>query len=145
MDVNASPQERLAEREKFILAFNNTMVNIWKERITMLDVIDTGNLLNSVVAVKCNADGQYLHIELAQAFRTYGLWQDLGVGKEIYRGNPCDIGRDKVRKARPWFSTKYYRSVMNLKDFMTDNIAKEFLGVTSWVLDANKVVDRNSI
>ena len=145
MDVNASPQERLAEREKFVLAFNDTMVNIWKERITMLDVIDTGNLLNSVVAVKCNADGQYLHIELAQAFRTYGLWQDLGVGKEVYRGNPSDIGRDKVRKARPWFSTKYYRSVMNLKDFMTDNIAKEFLGVTSWVLDANKVVDRNSI
>lgn len=145
MDVNASPQERLAEREKFILAFNDTMVNIWKERITMLDVIDTGNLLNSVIAVKCNPDGQYLRIELAQAFRTYGFWQDLGVGKEVYRGNPGDIGRDKVRKARPWFSKKYYRSVMNLKDFMTDNIAQEFLGVTSWVLDANKVVDRNSI
>ena len=145
MDVNASPQERLAEREKFILAFNNTMVNIWKERITMLDVIDTGNLLNSVVAVKCNADGQYLHIELAQSFRTYGFWQDLGVGKEVYRGNPGDIGRDKVRKARPWFSKRYYRSVMNLKEFMTDNIAQEFLGITSWVLDANKVVDRNSI
>lgn len=145
MAIKSTKELKLAEREKFISAFNDTMVKIWKERITMLDVIDTGNLLNSVVAVKCNADGQYLHIELAQSFRTYGFWQDLGVGKEIYRGNPGDIGRDKVRKARPWFSKRYYRSVMNLKEFMTDNIAQEFLGVTSWVLDANKVVDRNSL
>lgn len=143
--VNTSVEASKAEREKFILAFNDTMVKIWKERITLLDVIDTGTLLNSVVGVRCNADGQFLQIELSQAFRTYGLWQDRGVGKEVARGNPGDIERDKVRKARPWFSTKYYRSVMNLKEFMTDNIAQEFLGVTSWVLDANKVVDRNSI
>ncbi|MDO4801708.1 MAG: hypothetical protein Q4A15_06050 [Prevotellaceae bacterium] len=139
MDTKTTAQEQLKQREKFVLAFNDTMVKIWKEKITLLDVIDTGTLLNSVVGVKCNADGQFMHIELGQSFRTYGLWQDRGVGKEVYRGNPGDIGRDKVRQKKQWFSIKYYSSVMALKEFMTENMAKQFLGVASDIFDTDKL------
>jgi hypothetical protein len=143
MAIQSTKELKLAEREKFISAFNDTMVKIWKERITLLGVIRTGTLLNSVVGVKCNADGQFLRVDISQSFRTYGLWVDYGVGKEVYRGNPGDIGRDKVRQKKRWFSFPYYRSVMNLKEFMTENLAKEFCGIASDIFDTDKLAKNN--
>jgi len=32
----------LEERAKYVAAFNDTMIKIWKEQITLLNVIDTG-------------------------------------------------------------------------------------------------------
>ena len=48
---------------------------------------------------------------------------------ETPRGNSGDIGRRKVRQRRPWFSKKYYASVLNLRDFLGENIGQEFQGV----------------
>ena len=77
------------------MAFNDTMLKIWQEQITLLGVIDTGNLLNSVNALPVRADGRFIEIGLTQSFLEYGLWQDFGTGKEIPRGNHGDIGREK--------------------------------------------------
>lgn len=116
-------------RQKYILAFNTTMLEIWKERITLLEVIDTGLLLRSPLALPVKADGRFFEVTLSQAFLEYGLWQDYGVGRETPRGNSGDIGRRKVRQRRPWFSKKYYASVLNLRDFLGENIGQEFQGV----------------
>ena len=116
-------------RQKYILAFNATMLEIWKERITLLEVIDTGLLLRSPLALPVKADGRFFEVTLSQAFLEYGLWQDYGVGRETPRGNSGDIGRRKVRQRRPWFSKKYYASVLNLRDFLGENIGQEFPGV----------------
>ena len=116
-------------RQKYILAFNATMLEIWKERITLLEVIDTGLLLRSPLALPVKADGRFFEVTLSQAFLEYGLWQDYGVGRETPRGNSGDIGRRKVRQRRPWFSKKYYASVLNLRDFLGENIGQEFQGV----------------
>lgn len=97
----------------------------------MLGVIDTGQLLHSPIALATKADGRFVDISLSQAFLEYGLWQDYGTGKEVPRGNSGDIGRDKVRQRRRWFSKKYYASVMNLREFLSDSLGKEFLGVVS--------------
>ena len=116
-------------RQKYILAFNATMLEIWKERITLLEVIDTGLLLRSPLALPVKADGRFFEVTLSQAFFEYGLWQDYGVGRETPRGNSGDIGRRKVRQRRPWFSKKYYASVLNLRDFLGENIGQEFQGI----------------
>ena len=116
-------------RQKYILAFNTTMLEIWKERITLLEVIDTGLLLRSPLSLPVKADGRFFEVTLSQAFLEYGLWQDYGVGRETPRGNSGDIGRRKVRQRRPWFSKKYYASVLNLRDFFGENIGQEFQGV----------------
>ena len=116
-------------RQKYILAFNATMLEIWKERITLLEVIDTGLLLRSPLALPVKADGRFFEVTLSQAFLEYGLWQDYGVGRETPRGNSGDIGRRKVRQRRPWFSKKYYASVLNLRDFLGENIGQEFQGI----------------
>ena len=117
------------------MAFNNTMLKIWREQITLLDVIDTGRLLKSPKSVAVRADGRFIEATLSQAFLEYGLWQDFGTGKEIPRGNPGDIGRGRKRKPKKWFSRKYYASVMNLRDFMADSIGQEFVGLVAKAID----------
>ena len=44
MNGRSTQQQAQAEREKYVLAFNDTMLKIWQEQITLLDVIDTHSL-----------------------------------------------------------------------------------------------------
>lgn len=131
-------QQAIDERGKYVRAFNDTMIKIWKEQITLLHVIDTQRLLRSPIAIGMNADGKFSEVHLSQAFLEYGLWQDYGTGKEVPRGNSGDLGRPKVRKERHWFSRKYYMSVMNIKEFMTDSLGRQFQGIISDALDQKK-------
>ena len=135
MAQQQTQEQALQERQKYVAAFNDTMIKIWKERITLLDVIDTKTLLNSPVSLGYKADGKLVDVHLTQAFREYGLWQDYGTGRETPRGNPGDIGRAKVRQRRRWFSIKYYASFMNIKEFYADNLGKEFIGIINEALD----------
>lgn len=132
--LNGNDKQR-EEREKFVFAFNRTMITIWCEQITLLNVIDTGRLLRSLKALPVRADGRFIEIGLSQSFLEYGLWQNFGTGKEIPRGNSGDIGRERKRQKKPWFSRKYYASVMNLRYFLADNIAHEFVGIVARSLD----------
>ena len=132
---NITEQQAQKEREKFVTAFNDTMIKIWQEQITLLGVIDTGALLASPKAIAMRADGRFFEVSLSQAFLEYGLWQDYGTGRETPRGNSGDIGRTKVRQRRKWFSRKYYASVMNIKEFYEDNIGKAFTGIVSNALN----------
>ena len=136
MNGNKPPTEQQAqqEREKFVTAFNDTMLRIWQEQITLLGVIDTGALLASPKAFPVRADGRFFEVGLSQSFLEYGLWQDYGTGRETPRGNSGDIGRTKKRKRRRWFSRKYYASVMNLREFLEENIGAQFLGIVSSAL-----------
>ena len=121
--------ESIAQRHRYVDAWNNTMLSIWKEQITLLGVIDTGQLLQSPISLPIRAEGRFFEITLTQQFLEYGLWQDYGTGREVPRGNNGDIGREKVRERRQWFSKKYYSSVLNLRDFMADSAGQEFCGI----------------
>ena len=155
-------QQALQERQKFVTAFNDTMLKIWQEQITLLGVIDTGALLASPKALPLRADGRFFEVGLSQSFLEYGLWQDYGTGRETPRGNSGDLGRAKSSRAsrtqsqtglnsaeaqprtafrkrqrRRWFSRKYYASVMNIKEFYEENIGREFCGIISSALSKN--------
>lgn len=123
--------QSLDERRKFVFAFNNTMIKIWREQIALLNVIDTGALYRSTVAVATNADDKIVEITLAQAFNIYGLYQDYGTGGNTPRGNSGDLGRDNPRRRRRWFSRKYFASVMNLREFFAENVGRDFCNVIS--------------
>ena len=140
---NVTEQQAIEARQKFVTAFNDTMIRIWKEKITLLDVIDTGRLLHSVpIVLAMRADGRFFEVTLTQSFLEYGLWQDYGTGRETPRGNPGDIGRAKKRQRRKWFSTKYYASVMNIKEFYEENLGWQFCGLISSAL-SKKNFSRN--
>ena len=80
MNQQITEQQAIEERQKYVTAFNDTMIKIWKEQITLLGVIDTGRLLRSPMSVGLSADGKYSQVQLSQAFLEYGLWQDYGTG-----------------------------------------------------------------
>lgn len=128
---------QLQEREKFVRAFNDTMIKIWKEQIALLGVVDTGALYRSTVAVGMTADGKFTSVSLSQSFNLYGIYADYGVGSNTPRGNPGDIGRDNPRKRRRWFSKKYYASVMRIREFFADNLGKDLAETVSNALTRN--------
>lgn len=74
-----------SEREKYVRAFNLTMIKIWREQIILLGAIDTGALYRSVVAVGMNADGKFTSVSLSQKFNLYGLYVDYGTGSNTPR------------------------------------------------------------
>jgi hypothetical protein len=113
------------------------MIKIWREKIALLQVIDTGALYRSTVSVSTTMDGKVTTVTLSQAFNTYGLFVDYGTGRNTPRGNPGDIGRDNPRKRKRWFSRKYYASVMNIQEFFADNLGRDFCQVMSNYLDYN--------
>lgn len=121
--------DTMEARRKFVEAWNKTMIDIWQEKIFKYRIYDTGNLYRSPLALAIRADGRFYDITLSQTFIEYGIWQDLGTGREVPIGNPGDIGHDKVRQRRPWFSPKYYASVMNLRDFYAESLGQEFVGM----------------
>lgn len=153
-------------RRKYIKAWNETMINIWKDQIEFYHVRDTDALLNSPIILKMSADGRLYNIELSQSFLEYGLWQDFGTGREIPIGNPGDVqcldpdyreehGLNKPRKRgpkwgggktsgnprepRPWYSAKYYSSAMNLSRFYAESLGDEFKAIATSAFDSDKI------
>ena len=122
------------ERREWVEGWNTTMVDIWQGRIDKLKVKDTGNLYRSPTAlnIKTDADGRFLEFSLSHTFLEYGLWQDMGTGRNTAIGNTHKKDQDgwtNKREPRRWFSTKYYRSSMRLKEYLAESIGKEFVGI----------------
>lgn len=141
----------IEQRARYVEAWNNTMTEIWKERILQLGVFenprrrsraDMPHLYDSIRYFPVGHDDRYMELSIHFTFPEYGIFQDRGVGSEKYRGNPGDIGdmtsagrARKFRERRPWFSVKWYASCMNIKDFMARSIGREFVGITSAALE----------
>lgn len=152
----AYPQFDSAEqRRKYVNAWNDTMLKIWRDRIEHLHVIDTRRLYDSpgLISFKEGDDGRLTSFDIEFGFTEYGLWQDLGTGREFSIGNPGNLefldsayrerhklneprkrgpewGGGKTsgnpREPRHWFSTAYYSSTLNLRDFLAQSLGVEF-------------------
>ena len=126
----------LLERQRYVGAFNDTMVKIWKERIILTKAIDTGDLYASVAVIGMTADEKYTEVTLEQSFNIYGIYVDYGVGRNTPRGNK---GRNELgqlengneRKRKIWFSKKHYSSTMNLAEFYQENMSDEITQIIS--------------
>lgn len=119
-----TPQQ---ERQKYVRAFNATMIKIWREQQALLGTVRTGALYRSTVAVSMTADEKVTSVRLEQSFNTYGLFVDYGTGSNTPRGNSGDLGEGYTnrRKRKRWFSRKYYASVMNIQEFFADNLGRQ--------------------
>ena len=131
-------RDPVKKRKEWSEAWTKKMIEIWEERIDHFPVKDTGALFDSLKNDDLTADSQFLVFKIQQSFLEYGLWQDLGTGREVPIGNGGDIGREKKRKRRRWFSTKYYRSVFNLRRFYAESLGEDFVNFFA-SLDADKL------
>lgn len=133
-----TPKQNIEERRQWISGFNDMMVKIWLEQIAKLDVFSisnhSGNLFRSVRLTHSQMNGEVTDISLGFEFAEYGIYVDRGTGREIAIGNPGDIGRPKIREAKPWFSKKFIRSFYRLRNYMSDSIGREFCLVVPSVM-----------
>lgn len=113
------------------------MIKIWKERIVLAKppIYDTGNLCRSLdkrIIYKANEDATDL--SYGWGFLYYGIYVNQGVGREVYKGNPGDIGRRKVRKAREWYAVRYARSVFRIREYMAESLGVEAMNIVESVV-----------
>lgn len=118
--------------------WQDKMVDIWRDRIDLLRVRDTGALRASI---------EKGHFSFGEAggsmsfqYLEYGIFVDLGVGNGYRRGNGGDLAflapsyrlehhLGQPRERRPWFNKSWYISIMVLKDKLADVIGERFAGM----------------
>lgn len=110
----------------------DVVVKMWKGSILKYDVWDEGMLFDSFVNfVMRQAQGDVQKIDFT--FRQYGIYQDMGVGRDTPRGNPGDLAylrtsdRINPRKPRPWYSSVFFREVQKLAEFQAYHYGKTAL------------------
>ena len=69
--MTSSPEDR----KKYIDAWERMMVDIWKEKIVRLGVIDTKQLYSDITG-KITSQGDDIH-SITHQFMEYGIFQDL--------------------------------------------------------------------
>ena len=143
--ANISEQDAIRQRQKFVDAFNRTQITMWQEQITLLDILDTHALLNSVAEIRCDYNDKVTVVTLEQSFLEYGLYQEYGAGRETPAGGERsydDFNHEKPRERRPWMSRKLYASVKNLEEMFADTLGKEFCGMVADALSDRKMREK---
>ena len=167
---NATPEDRL----KYMNAWSDMMINIWREKIERLHVIDTYRLHQQISE---NVAGSPDFATIQHKFMQYGIYQDCGVGygyktsqkkgangvvleflDPTYRTEhrldiPRKVGPEwggyytsgKPRKPREWFSRPYFASVMVLKEQMAYMYSEEFCGLIVDAIQYNERVRGTSM
>lgn len=111
------------EREEWVRAWSKMMVDIWREKIDLLNVNLTGNLYQQLAEASFYSQDEVY--EIIHSFPYYGIFVDRGTGKEIPIGNSGDLGFTPTREPKKWLSPKHYASIMKLRDFMADSFGQE--------------------
>lgn len=134
MDKRIDNHSAVADRRQWVQGFNDLMIKMWQEQIIALGVIDTSSLYRSVKIVKSQANDTVTEVMLGYSFNEYGIYVDRGTGRETPRGNPGDIGREKRRVPRPWFSKKFFKSYYSITRYFARSLGEEFCAAIPQIL-----------
>ena len=129
------PKATAKDRIKYQDAWAKMMVDIWREKIERLHVIDTYRL-HQDMNESLTTSGSEISV-IQHKFMEYGIYQDCGTGNGYSKGNggnlefldPVNDNGQKHRKPREWFSRAYFASVMVLKEEMAYMYGEEFTGL----------------
>lgn len=113
------------------------MTDIWRDRLTLLDIRHTGRLFHSVQGSGLDLSGTDL--TAAFQFVDYGIYVDRGVGRGYTRGNGGDLkildpvyrhehGLGRARRKTLWFSRSWYISRRVFNEAMADLLGQAFVG-----------------
>ncbi len=106
-----------------IEAWAEIVLEKWHAKITELKVYTKGLLDDSLLhEFLVNAGNDIDKIEFS--FKLYGIFVDMGVGKEISKGNSGDLGFTPTRKPKEWYSKKYYGQVMRLREILMEQYSR---------------------
>lgn len=106
-----------------IRAWADIVLEKWHAKITELKVYEKGNLDDSLLYdLLLNAGEDIDKIDFS--FKLYGIYVDMGVGREISKGNSGDLGFTPTRKPKEWYSKKFYGQVMKLREILMEQYGK---------------------
>ncbi len=141
-----------AQLDRWDREWAEMMVTIWREKIVAMRVFDTGALYRSMTdAVRGGTSDRHI----VHTFLMYGIYQDMGVGsgyKMSNRGGTLglefldkDYRREhrmgRARRARRWFSKKYYASVKVMAETRARITAEDAALLVARVLQGGNVKD----
>lgn len=139
--------------DDFERGWTDFMVDIWRERMAMLKINNTGALRMSLEGSISGDEGQR---RISHRFLMYGIYVATGVGSGYKHGNGGDLeflspeyrkehGLDKPRKrgpawgggmtsgkprkARDWFSRKYFYSMKRLMEKEAEYYGETYNGI----------------
>lgn len=107
------------------------MVEIWRDRLDLMGIYNTGALRQSVRQKSLNTGAQLFDVRASFEFLKYGVYVDAGTGRGYTRGNGGNIaglargGGMKQRRRRPWFSRSWHISTEVLKDAAARHLGTE--------------------
>ncbi len=120
-------------------AWTAKMTEIWRDRLDLLGVFDTGALRNSVINGRFSMTGAAT-AQAAFQFLEYGIYVDAGTGYGYTRGNPGDLkildnayrhehNMGRKREKKPWFSPSWAISRRVMLEKMADIMGDHFAGL----------------
>lgn len=123
-----------------VAAWADIVLKIFKEKLTEFKIYDSGELYNSLLSTMLSASGNNVS-RIDFSFKLYGIFVDMGVGREIFVGNPGDV--PTIRKRKEWYSRVFYREVMRLKEILaekySDQVAEQVVNALKPVKDLKYV------
>lgn len=123
----------------YLQEWRDMMINIWRDRLDLMGVHDTGSLSRSVAKGTFSVGDDSADITFK--YLTYGIYVDLGVGNGYYHGNGGNLeilddvyrhehgNTNKKRQRRPWFNVSWRISVEVLKSKLADLMGESFSGL----------------
>lgn len=132
------PKATPEDRRKYEDAWSKMMIDIWREKIDRMRVVDTRTLREQMTERVTESGSAMTTIQ--HRFMQYGIYQDCGVGRGYEKDNGGNLlildekyrakyNMGEPRKPREWFSRAYFASVMVLKEQEAYMYGEEFCGL----------------
>jgi hypothetical protein len=98
-------------------AWAEILIKIWRQKLIELDIGYSGELFDSFFyTIKSLSNDNPDIIQFG--FNYYGKFVDMGVGRDVFVGNPGDVSSG--RKPKPWYSKTFYAQTMKLRELLQD-------------------------
>ena len=104
-------------KEETLRAWAEIVIKIWRDKISDMHIWDTGTLYNSFRYELVRGAGDSIE-RIEFAYELYGYFVDMGVGRDVYVGNPGNV--DTIRKRKEWYSRVFFGQVMKLKEIIKE-------------------------
>lgn len=111
------------DKSAMVEAWANIVVEKWHDQVQLMDIHDTDQLYDSLNKTMVDAGNDGEKIEFLVLL--YGIFVDMGVGREISKGNSGDLGYTPDRVAKPWYSSVFFKQVYILGKLLKERYGRE--------------------
>lgn len=127
IQMSTQPNVNTGEMDT-LMAWSDIVIKMFQEKIMKLDVWETGALYDSFQHhVNTQANGDIRKISFF--FNVYGMYVNNGVGREVFAGNPGDLGFTPRRQRKKWHDSIFYKEVYKLTQYITWKYTKAGLEI----------------